>query len=487
MTICSRVLAALVLVVAAVSPVLATDLRIETGVVERAAGSSIVNVPAVVNWKNSWRNGKNHDAVWLFAKAQLQANGGWRHARVQSITVADAAASRMTCTVPADRVGAFCVPSAPHRGDIGGSVVLTVDLGTLRENERELPHLAVHVLGVEMVYVPDGAFSVGNPDPRSAERAAFYRSTADGTFGGPFRIESEAPIDVAPRDGALYYQTRYPEYEGDRNGPVPAAFPKGTRAFYAMKYEITQGEYAAFLNHISATNTFFRAPFAGVGYYEERGTIRLDGRLYAANDPDRPANWISWDDGTAFADWAGLRPMTELEYTKAARGPVEPSGIDYPWGATTKEGLLRRLSGDGDLVRDEGADESRLTDDTRHVLGASYYWVMDLAGSVWERVVSAGHPKGRAFLGSHGDGTLGLHGFATNGDWPSGDHNGGGYGYKGGGYYEMSREMPRIAVDEPLSLNPHSPIDWRNFAAWGAAPRSLAYGFRAVRTAEPAR
>jgi hypothetical protein len=133
-------------------------------------------------------------------------------------------------------------------------------------------------------------------------------------------------------------------------------------------------------------------------------------------------------------------------------------------------------------VRTGDADEARLADGTRDVLGASYYWVMDLAGSVWERVVSAGHPKGRAFLGTHGDGTLRAYGMATNEDWPSGDHDGGGYGYKGGGHYELAREIGR--VNEPLALNPYSPIDWRNYAAWGGAPRSVGYGFRAVRTAE---
>jgi len=41
------------------------------------------------------------------------------------------------------------------------------------------------------------------------------------------------------------------------------------------------------------------------------------------------------------------------------------------------------------------ADESLLTDSTRDVIGASYYWVMDLAGSVWERVITFGHPAVR--------------------------------------------------------------------------------------------
>lgn len=101
---------------------------------------------------------------------------------------------------------------------------------------------------------------------------------------------------------------------------------------------------------------------------------------------------------------------------------------------------------------------------------------MDLAGSVWEKVVSLGHPAGRAFRGTHGDGVLKSYGLATNEDWPSGDHDGGGYGYRGGGYYERGRPDGQ--------LNPFSPVSWRPYGAWGGAPRSIAYGFRAVRTAE---
>jgi hypothetical protein len=126
------------------------------------------------------------------------------------------------------------------------------------------------------------------------------------------------------------------------------------------------------------------------------------------------------------------------------------------------------------------AAESRLTDATRDQLGASYYWVMDLAGSVWERVVSAGHPRGRAFRGTHGDGQLSGYGIASNADWPSGDHDGGGYGYRGGGYYERAVEQRQ----SDREFNPYSPVAWRSFGAWGGGPRSVAYGFRAVRTAD---
>jgi hypothetical protein len=44
---------------------------------------------------------------------------------------------------------------------------------------------------------------------------------------------------------------------------------------------------------------------------------------------------------------------------------------------------------------------------------------MDLSGNLAEQVVTIGHPQGRAFRGTHGDGRLTLVGDATNPDWQS--------------------------------------------------------------------
>ena len=462
----------------------ASDLRVETGALERVSGTGALRVPAKISWKNSWRNAKNHDAVWLFVKVRTGPNAIWRHARL--LAASRSTSTPMACEASADRVGIFCQPAATHRGDLAGDIVLDIDPNSLPVSMRGGGALEARVYGLEMVYVSDGPFSVGDPDTASVAHAAFYRSNARGEHGGPFRITSEAAIRVAPEDGALYYRANLAQYEGDRSGPVPAEFPKGTRAFYIMKYEITQGQYAAFLNRISHYAASFRAPFAGIGYYDERGTIRIEDGSYVASKPNRPANQLSWDDGTTFADWAGLRPMTELEFTKAARGPVDPVGTDYPWGTSSKAGLLRKVGADDDLAQTGAADESRLTDSTREALGASYWWVMDLAGSVWERAATIGHPRGRAFRGTHGDGNIRDYGMPTNEDWPQGDHEAGGYGYRGGGYYERAREQPRASATAP-ELNPYSPVEWRNYGSWGGGPRGVAYGFRAVRTADSAR
>jgi formylglycine-generating enzyme required for sulfatase activity len=143
---------------------------------------------------------------------------------------------------------------------------------------------------------------------------------------------------------------KWAEYEGDRRGPVPAAFPKGTAPFYVMKYEITQGQYAAFLNTLADEASHFRAIHGGRDYAKFRGSISLgpDGR-YVAASPARPANRVSWDDGCAFADWAGLRPMTDLDHTKAARDPRSPARA-FPWG-TTRTRVLRVVRPDDERRR----------------------------------------------------------------------------------------------------------------------------------------
>ncbi len=456
----------------------ATEIRVATRGVERAAGSDAVTVVAHVTWKNAWRNARNYDAAWLFVKVRIGPNGGWTHARLRGIA-ADSASPSLTCSVSPDGVGAFCAPASAHRGSVSARIKLEIDMTGVPERVRTSPQLEGKVFGIEMVYIPEGPFSIGDPDVKSAEYAAFYRSDAKGEHAGPLRLTSEAEIRVAPEAGALYYKAKYAQYEGDRSGPIPAEFPKGTRAFYVMKYELLQGQYVEFLNSLEMHFAYSRAIQGGPGYGAQRGSIRLDGFTYVAERPNRPANWVSWDDGTAFADWAGLRPMTDLEFTKAARGPVDPVAGDYPWGTSSRARLRRRMQPDDDLAQTGDADESRLTDSTREALGASYFWVMDLAGSVWEKVVTIGHPTGRAFKGTHGDGMLREYGIATNADWPAGDNETGGYGYRGGGYYE--RGMP------DRDFNPYSPVEWRRYGSWGGAPRSIAYGFRAARTADPGR
>lgn len=455
---------------------MANDLQISN---IRAVNRGVLDSdpPSVVfdlSWKNAWRNSKNHDAAWIHVKfngwnpqAKLAPSGH----RVLDNRVAGCADPLIV--VSKDSLGLFVLPSEDYRGDIDIKLKILFDT-TSQEISWSMIKNKFNVYGYEMVYIPEGPFKVGNPEKESISRAGFYRSSGDGQFGGPFEITSEEAIEVGPEQGMLYYWSEEELYNGDQDGPVPAAFPKGYHDFYVMKYELTQGQYADFLNAIFSNYTYERSPIGGLDYYKKRGGIRLiDGR-YAADNPNRPMNFVSFTDGLAFTDWACLRPITELEYTKAARGPRPPSPFEFVWG-TDNYNRLARYVRVHDLILDYGLDEGQLTDDNLDVYGASYFWVMDLSGSLWEKVITVGNQLGRTFTGSHGDGII-EDGAATNSDWPKSDKEVGGFGYRGGGFYEPDTEYS--------DFNPHSPTGYRYYGAWSGGPRSIAYGYRAGRTAD---
>lgn len=441
-----------------------------------------IDVEFWVQWKNAWRNARNHDAVWVVVKAMgLDAAGEpvARHAKIVSVPkVVTGAAPTMEVRMPADATGFFVQPARAFRGDIRVKVSAKLDPQLMEGIVRDT--LRVNAVGFEMVYIPRGAFHAGAAAESELRYGAFHRSNASGGFTGPVPIRSEDAIEVGAAEGALNYRTlKTTSYLGDGKGPVPAAFPKGFRAFYAMKYELTQGEYAAFLNGIDGYGADTRANFAGPTYYADRGTIRLQQGVYVAERPRRPANFVGWEDGIAFLDWAALRPMTELEFEKAARGPRVPQPGEYVWGTADTHAMRRGVRRDGDVGPLDGSGDEGPSEQSALRVGASHYWVMDLSGSLWERVVSIGDAAGRAFTGLHGDGDVNAYGDADVPGWPrelGSPRREKGFGYRGGGFYRHDEVYD--------AYRPHSPVSFRPYGSWSGGPRHRAYGFRGVRTAE---
>lgn len=455
-----------------VSKTFASDLSIQSPILYQE-GDEFYTI-FTLTWNNAWRNARNHDAAWVFSKFNRGLNGyvhGYLHTNGHQIIETSKGAA-LEIEVPEDGVGAFIRLKNNYIGNIKTIIRLRIDASKFGNfNPRSA---AFHVFGIEMVYIPAGGFTLGDPDARAQAYGAMYLSDNEGNAVGLFEINSEKQvIEVGPTTGNLYYKA--PEgYEGDQTGTIPADFPKGVMPFYIMKYEPTQVQYADFLNSLSSDQSQHRANFGGKDYYQKRGTIKVENGKYIAGAPGRPCNFMSWDDGMAYADWAGLRPMTEFEFTKAARGPGKPIAGEYPWNTDSKLKVQRTYDQEGNFIMLNGWTEDQLSDETKAYFGASYYWVMDLAGSTWERVISIGHPKGRAFIGSHGDGRLSYYGFATNEDWPAGLTETGGFGFRGGGYYEFGRPYSEFL--------PYSPIAYRRFGGWSGGNRYEAYGQRFVRS-----
>ena len=97
-----------------------------------------------------------------------------------------------------------------------------------------------------------------------------------------------------------------------------------------MKYEISQAQYAAFLSTLTSTQVSNR--YSSSNYNSYRNMITGTTGNYSSSLEDVACNYLTWMDGCAYADWAGLRPMTELEYEKACRGTSSPVAGEYAWG-----------------------------------------------------------------------------------------------------------------------------------------------------------
>ena len=418
-----------------------------------------------LGWNKSWRDLVNWDAVWVFVKYSV-SDGDWAHATLatsgHSVTTDNGVAATIDVGLTGGAgMGVFMYRNAPGAGTINwDGVKLKWQYGTDTVADDAL--VRVKVFAIEMVYVPQGAFWVGDADN---DMLGSFRK---GGTTQPFQITSEDAITVADTATNLYYDNSGQTYIGDQDGPIPAPFPKGYDAFYIMKHEASQRQYAEFLNTLTASQATTRASsVVGVG---SRSRLELRNGVYGSdvngNNTLNEATdgewirmgWVAAYDIAAYADWAGLRFYTELEFEKAARGTAAVVDDEYAWGNnqiasqpytltsadTASEAIFTNYA------TDPVGNASYLTTynatlrvgifatatSTRAEAGASYYGVLSLSGSGFEKIVSVGHIDGRGFTGTHGDGTLSANGYATNSDWPgysSGEvTDSAGYGFRGG-------------------------------------------------------
>lgn len=449
-------------------------------------GNNIANHYTMIqfdlSWDNSWRvnaGPSNWDAAWVFAKFRVQGQTSWHHVTLHWV---DGSGNGDGHTVPAgasiassndNNAGGARGVFIYHNTSMGqGSVSYTGtqlrwDYGVDGVADADL--VEVEVFAIEMVYVPQAGFYLGTG---GSEAGAFY-TYPDTTQ--PYHVTSESAIPVGTTNGNLYYKPGVP---GDYLGPVPDEFPKGYKAFYCMKYEITQDQYTAFLNVLDSA----QAVQLGISNaYSVRNGISqwtlqhpLKPGEYSTTNPYVPAG-TSATDLFAYLDWAALRPMTEMEYEKACRGPVAPVHNEFAWGTPDIQGynsatgtlfpsrykltnpetaneyvdtnysvssgnaiwVTTNLTNPYYYITRAGAFAGSPSNTGRVTAGATYYGIMEMTGNLAEQLITMGYPEGRAFTDRPGDGTLAATG-VNNENWPSNTGLWQGSGFKGGYYSTLS-------------------------------------------------
>lgn len=489
-----------------------------------------------LSWQNSWRVStaqSNWDAAWVFIKFRINGEGEWKHAKlainghnVGTGTPAQIDLGLLNVKEAFNSVSNPALGAFIYRSENSLPAPFSVEKAQLKwdfanEGIEAIDMLEIKVFAIEMVYVPQGAFYLGSG---GNEIGRFFNA---GNPSQSFFVQSENEILVASSGennlwGATGASGRTAVAPAD-GSIIPESFPKGFDGFYSMKYSISQQQYVDFLNTLTRVQQNNRT-FANIAI----GRTTLANRFVMSNsiapifrngiacdagfDAIEPivfycdlnnngvggeendglwiaANYLSWADGAAYTAWAGLRPMTELEYEKAARGTLMPVPSEFAWGSTNVEQVKSilniatssEISNDngnavyGDPVSYQGpirVGALATSVSNRETAGSSYYGIMELSGNLWERVVTTANTTGLLFNGLNGDGKLNSQGNANVQNWPgmvSGQVvHATGSGFRGGAF-NTSANLMRISA--------------RNSGGHTDIYRLNGYGFRAVRTA----
>lgn len=409
----------------------------DASLVDQNTDDDYVMIQFSLSWENSWRNSINWDACWIFVKYRDMYANEWKHVYLSATPGDHNTGSQGTAATinQDDKYGVFFNRSANGEGTFSSTDI------KLRWNygENEIPDEIstmvsdIKVLAIEMVYVPEGEFYAG---------LYGISSTTCALAGAPYgwNINSESAITTTASVNDGYYYVSGGGSGEDASGSIftiPAEFPKGYMAFYSMKYEITQEQYVDYLNlsGIGIVGKIGELVFGGAarnGIY--RISNKYDKPQYVCN-LDNDANYNESNDGQniacnfidsvncyRYANWACLRPMSELEYEKACKGPVTQI-VQYAFG----NGKISAFS----LVNPNTENEQPFNSDAncndswsngingpmrvgcfatsgsnRTESGASYYGIMELTGNLYEGCITLGNSWGRNFIGNHGTGGL---------------------------------------------------------------------------------
>ena len=463
-------------------------------------GNGDVKISFDLSWDNSWRvntGQNNYDGVWVFFKYRSDRTDGlWYQLQLSGTgNSSDPGYSiyqrPLPYQIPAPYVGAMIYRNTLGTGTSSfNDIQLGVYPGGMPYN------VDIKAFAIEMVYIPPvSEVLLGDGNGTFESTNAFHYSGQDNRFAWAYYVAG-FPL-VGTKTDANTFDDDYLNWENgkqlfitdsgysyiDNGNARVKTWPTG-QALWCMKYEISQGGYRDFLNTLTkqqqtnrteAIVTSARGTLAMSTNNPVRTVIKIDtpsvsgkpavygcdgngnGIYNEVGDGEYIAcNYLSWPDVAAYLAWAGLSPLTEVEYERICWGHTD-AGLNnpvyggYAWGNnqisntpyTISNGYMnneivgnisstptlgnanynattpKNLFSNGMPLRD-GIFAAYTGGVTRAISGAAFFGVMEMSGNLSEPCVTIGNSAGRLFAGSIGEGAITADGNAkTYGyDWP---------------------------------------------------------------------
>lgn len=296
-----------------------------------------------ISWENAWRQTEDfHDAAWVFCKYKTVNVGRWLHTDIKpnSTTTSGVLETKET----SDKLGFFVRFNTDSVGKIAPTEVSFIAeniIGIFPDFE---------VFAIEMVYVPEGPFYAGAPEGVTyldyGDIAVFYQRNYLSNF------QKNIPLIIGSEDEIKTTSGRVVSDE------ISSAIPKGYAAFYCMKHEISNEQLIHFFNNAGFTwvsnlglininptqykykNNYLINP-GNSDTINIIGNLTANGIVFSCDNKllNYPA-LITPLTLTNYLGWAGLAPMTELQYEKACRGPLYPVKEEIAAGVSSYESTL---------------------------------------------------------------------------------------------------------------------------------------------------
>jgi formylglycine-generating enzyme required for sulfatase activity/tRNA A-37 threonylcarbamoyl transferase component Bud32 len=175
------------------------------------------------------------------------------------------------------------------------------------------------------------------------------------------------PTRITARDGAeMALVAAGPFTMGDDGDP--SAAPKHTLtlpAFYVDLVEVTNARFKQFVDQSG-----FKPQGSWRQFFDQ---TTLDPRFFDAERGEHPVVNVTWNDASAYCQWAGKRLPVEAEWEKAARGE---DARRWPWG-NEPHPELANVENDS-----EGEPDTKRVGSLPN--GASPYGLLDMTGNARE-------------------------------------------------------------------------------------------------------